>query len=177
MNSFKRTSNINYFKKNTAKGGSPLPHNDPPDFKILKQTRYIPYGHNLYWISSNYQTEYVVNKKHIYIKGLGGFFRNILRHYIIGLIIPFATIAYLKSYSQDSKNYYVRGVNLTEGHFKVSGTRKEITETTKNSFSERKDIIGRRGDDFYYTHSPCIHDRTIASGVEIYNKKRLINNE
>lgn len=144
-----------YSKYSFARGG-PIPHHDPPDFKPKKVSRIISVNEHLLWFRSGYSLEYIVNLKHNYVRGLSGSFMQILRSFILGLIVPVSIVAILKSKSQNNRGYY-RDQLSRMGNELTNSTETEYFYgklRTLHSMEGHGDVLGRRNHEFYYSLYP-----------------------
>lgn len=141
----------NKFKKYTTRGGGPLPHGDPPDFKFYENSRYIGFNDALLWVKNFNSREYAINLKHNQYRGIKGFMMSIFRNHVMKMWVPIAIICYLKSISQDTANYYRKELSCIEGDNKVHGNLKEYSDSIKLWINEgaQEDFLGRRSIEFY----------------------------
>lgn len=150
MSYLNSSRNIFNFNKKVSKGGM-MPHNDPADFKPVKNNRYIPYLTHQLWYFSGQSYEYHTNLKHMQYRGLSGLIMVWLKHYVFKFVAPVLLIIYLKGISQDSRGYYVKALSLIEGPNKVEyNLLNQFKRETDLILENRStDFLGRRGADFY----------------------------
>lgn len=158
LKSFQYLSSNQRHKKVFSRGGGPMPHHDPPDFKPTPNRRIYGFADHHLWINSGYTREYYVNKKHLYYRGLSGMFMGISRIYIFGLIVPAAIICLLKSASHDAYGYYNTEINICDGPAKCDGNMKETLALVRHCYSESNDFLSRRSGEFYKVNGSIKRD-------------------
>jgi hypothetical protein len=164
LNSYR---NIFGFNKKISKGGI-MPHNDPKDFKVVTNNRYIPYLNHQAWYFSGQSYEYHTNLKHMQYRGLSGVLMHWFKQYILKFLAPIFIILYLKGVSHDTRNYYVKGLSLYEGPNRVEHNMLTQFKKEKELFFNNRntDFLGRRGADFY-----------VSEGFVVTKTKRCENRE
>ena len=142
------------FKRLISRSG-PIPHNDPPRFKSSKIKRIIPFGEHLLWFGNDFTMEYFINLKHMYLRNLTGTLMQILKIFFGGVILPTTIICYLKSVSQDNRNYYRDEFTIYSGPLAPPNNLKEILGKLREyQAAPYKDPLGRKSYQYYKTWAP-----------------------
>ena len=142
------------FKRLLSRSG-PIPHNDPPKFKSSKIKRVIPFGEHLLWFANDFTAEYFINLKHMYLRNLGGTLMQIMKIFFGGVILPTSIICYLKSVSQDTRNYYRDEFTIYSGPLAAPNNMKEMIGKLREYHSAPyQDLLGRKSHQFYKTLAP-----------------------
>jgi hypothetical protein len=160
LNTTQKQLTLAEYKKRISRGGGPIPHNDPPDFKPFKDNRYMPYGWHHMWIQTGIHKEYIVNIKHLHVRGINGGLMNVFKVFVVGVYLPWVTVCCLRCYSQGTRDYYRKELNLCYGPHAVHGNVVQLNDNIKKWTNERKDFLDRRSDEFYHTSNPCSVDKT-----------------